>query len=178
MVTSLGATAAFQTLVAASPAHLRAAMQRGTMPDPGALVGREFRGANTPRMSAPLGIRRFVKGFRPAEHGGCVGYNVRVTGADLTAPWTTTQWRGKREFGFFLVRPVDPDAVDNQHLNALLLDYAGTGAAAGPLSGLRDYLVLVDPARELMLGRALLAVGPLRVPLGYFVLEPLEPRSG
>jgi hypothetical protein len=60
----------------------------------------------------------------------------------------------------------------------LLLDYAGTGAAAGPLSGLRDYLVLVDPARELMLGRALLAVGPLRVPLGYFVLEPLEPRSG
>jgi hypothetical protein len=71
------------------------------------------------------------------------------------------------------VAPVDPAARDNRYLQALLLDYgAGGNAWYDPSRPIRDYLVQVD--ENLLLGRAFLALGPLRASARtYFVLEPL-----
>lgn len=173
MVSSSEASAEFRSLVTAPSARLRATMQRGTRPDPDTLVGREFRGANSPRMAAVLGIRRFVKGFTRQDSGAIAGYNVRVTGSDLASPWTTVSWRGQREFGFFSVTPVDPEAADNHHLNALLLNYGAMGSGPNPVRAIRDYVVQVQPESELLLGHAFMAVGSVRTPLSFFVLEPL-----
>ena len=172
-MTDTGASAEYRKLVVAPARALRAAMQRGRPPETEVLAGREFRGTNTPWVAPLLGIRRFVKGFRLTDDGGLSGYNVRVVGDDLGSAWTTTTWRGQREFGFFSVAPVDPEAVDNQHLNAVLLDYGAFGSGPDPTRALRDYLVRVRPDSELLLGQAFLAAGPLRLPVGYFVLEPL-----
>ena len=43
---------------------------------------------------------------------------------------------------------------------------------------LRDYLVVPDAAHpEILLGKALLQLGPLRVFSNYFVIEPLRPTT-
>ena len=45
-------------------------------------------------------------------------------------------------------------------------------ACANPVGWLRDYLVRVNPGSDdLLLGKAYLAVGPARAPLGFFLLE-------
>ena len=84
---------------------------------------------------------------------------------------------GRREWAKFTVAPVDPAAIDNRCLHALLLDY---GAVASPEPGipgrLRDYLVRVVPgSHELLLGHAFLAAGPARITIGWFALERLNP---
>jgi hypothetical protein len=168
----LTASPAYLDLVARSPRELRAAMLRGTRPEPGELAGAEFRGTNVPATSRLLGIRRFIKGFGANPDGTVYGYNRRVRGADLDTPWTPVPWRGKDRFGFFAVAPTDPQARDNAFLNAVLLDYGrGDNPRRDPTRILRDYLVRIDG--ELYVGAAYAAIGRLRVPVGYFVLEPL-----
>jgi hypothetical protein len=152
---------------------LEAAMRRGTMPELDRLVGREYRGAITQRISSVLRVRRFVKGFSLQVSGGVIGYNVRVTGSDLESPWTTARWLGRREFGFFSVQPVHPEGADKRYLNALLLDYGAMGSGPDPMRLIRDYVTCVHPGSELMLGQAFAAVSRTRIPLGFFVLEPL-----
>jgi hypothetical protein len=102
---------------------------------------------------------------------------VSVAGADLSSPWTERLQRdGRREWARFTVAPVDPTGPDNRYLNALLIDYAAVTTPERGLPGrLRDYLVRVVPGSdELLLGRAFLAFGPRRVPIGWFALEPLD----
>jgi hypothetical protein len=56
----------------------------------------------------------------------------------------------------------------------LLLDYGlgGNGPFGPPL---RDYIVQVYPDNaDLLLGKAYLALGPLRIPAGFFILERLK----
>jgi hypothetical protein len=55
----------------------------------------------------------------------------------------------------------------------VLLDYGrGGNKPLDPTAGLRDYLVRVDPGNDdLFLGKAYYAVGPLRVPSNFFLLE-------
>jgi hypothetical protein len=171
VVSDPGASSAFRALVHAPARELREHMARGTPPPVALLAGCEFRGANTPKVTRALGIRRFIKGFQQTGQDGLTGYNVRVRGADLTAAWTAARWGGRREYAYFLVTAVDPASHDSRYPNALLLDYGK--AAAGPARLLRDYLVLVDQDRPLMLGQAFLAVGPMRLPVGYFALEPM-----
>jgi hypothetical protein len=167
------ASAAYLDLVSCSPLELRAAMLGGALPGLDELAGREFRGTNVPATSRLLGIRRFIKGFERRVDGSVLGYNRRVRGGNLATPWTPATWRGKDRFGFFTVTPVDPEARDNAYLNALLLDYGrGGNPRRDPTRMLRDYLVRVDAG--LFVGAAYAAVGRARVPLGYFVLEPVE----
>ena len=166
------ATKEYLELVAQPQRELGRSMLRGEPPDVGALVGREFRGTNVSATSRPLGIRRFIKGFERAEDATVIGYNRRVRGGDLATPWTPTTWRGNERFGYYTVTPVDPVARDNRYLNALLLDYgSGLNPPRDPTVVLRDYLVRTQS--DLLLGRAFLALGGLRIPVGYFVLEPL-----
>jgi hypothetical protein len=175
MVNPVPASRDYLELIGRRPRELRRLMAIGERPDPAALAGYEYRGTNTPPSARLLGIRRFVKGFRTAPDGSVTGYNKRVRGSDLSAPWTTTTMRGLGEFGFFTVASVDPEVRDNRHLNALLLDY---GAGANPRIDisrvLRDYLVRVDRGSDdVLLGQAYAAIGPSRIMLGHFVLERL-----
>jgi hypothetical protein len=170
-------SADYLALVATPTRSLAKVMRRGETPDVSSLVGREFRGTNLPAATARLlGLRRFIKGFTAVDHDRVEGYNVSVSGADLSTPWTERRQRdGRREWARFTVGPVDPTAVDNRYLEALLVDY---GAVAEPEPGvaghLRDYLVRVGPGSDdLLLGHAFLAAGRARVPIGWFLLEPL-----
>jgi hypothetical protein len=147
-------------------------MLRGEPPAADDLVGREYRGTNMPATSRLLGILRFVKGFEQAEDATVIRYNRRVRGGDLSTPWTATTWRGKQRFGYFTVTPVDPVARDNRYLNAVPLDYgSGLNAPGDPTALIRDYLVRTQSG--LLLGHAFLAIGRLRIPVGFFALEPL-----
>jgi hypothetical protein len=171
---------AYLSMVATGARDLRRIMSRGEQPEPASLVGWEFRGTNLPARTALVGLRRFIKGFRHDEQGRPIGYNKSVAGADLGTPWTPRAQRdGRLAFAYYTVAPVDPEAVDNRHLNALLLDY---GAVPEPERGLarrlRDYVVRVEPGSdELLLGHAFAAVGRHRVPIGWFVLERLQPAA-
>ena len=65
-------------------------------------------------------------------------------------------------------------AADARYPKALLLDYSlgGNGLFGPPL---RDYVVQIYPDDpDLLLGKAYVALGPLRVPVGFFVLKRLQ----
>jgi hypothetical protein len=166
------ATRQYLDLVAQPQRELHRCMLRGTPPAATDLVGREYRGTNISVTSRLLGIRRFIKGFEEAGDDTVTGYNRRVRGSNLDTPWTPTTWHGRKRFGYFSVTPVDPVARDNHYLNALLLDYgSGLNEPRDPTAVLRDYLVRTQSG--LLLGQAFFALGRLRIPVGYFVLEPL-----
>ena len=169
---------AYLSMVATRARDLRGVMARGQQPDPANLVGWEFRGTNLPARTALFGLRRFIKGFRRDELERPIGYNKSVAGADLGTPWTPRAQRdGRLAFAYYTVAPVDPEALDNRHLRALLLDYGAVPEPERGIAGvLRDYLVRVEPGSdELLLGHAFAAVGRSRLPIGWFVLERLQP---
>jgi hypothetical protein len=169
----IAASARFRSLVASPSWDLDALMRRGGTPDPDALAGVEYRGANTAAWMARLRMQQFIKGFQLRPDGGLLGYNRRVP---QDGRWAVPG----RPFGFFDVREVDPATRDNYYLQSLLLDYrAGGNPTFDPSRTIRDYLVRVDPrSDDLLVGRAFLAIGPFRPSPSYFLLERLPgPRS-
>jgi hypothetical protein len=106
-----------------------------------------------------------------------IGYNKQVVGAELDLPWTVRRQRDGREaYAFFEVKPVDPDGIDNRYSDALLFDY---GSAPKPEPGLaarlRDYVVRVSTGSDdVLLGRAFLAAGRRRIPVGWFAIQRSE----
>ncbi|MBA2542721.1 MAG: hypothetical protein H0V17_23960 [Deltaproteobacteria bacterium] len=161
-------------LEASSHGALERVFLRGEMPELDQLVGWEFRGINHPRWAKLAGIKKFVKGFYQNEYGRVMGYNCPVVQNVLDGRWhTKPSDTAPKRFGFYEVAPVDATARDNEYLHSVLLDYGkGGNKVWDPTSGLRDYLVQVDPANpDLFLGKAYYAVGPLRVHSNFFILE-------
>jgi hypothetical protein len=166
-------------LAHASRAELERALQRGSTPAVDELIGWEFRGINTtPPGSPPIarlaGIQKFVKGMFRTADGRAMGYNSPVVQNALDGRWhTRPSDEAPRRFGFYELTPVDPTSRDNHYLHALLIDYGkGGNGRLDVTSGLRDYLVQVEPSNpDLFLGKAYAAIGPVRLPLGFFVLE-------
>lgn len=121
-----------------------------------------------------LGIRRFLKGFLGERDGRFLGYNQQVIGRGLDLPWTPRPQRdGRERYAFFAVTRVDSSGSESRYPNAVLFDY---GAVPEPERGiaarLRDYVVRVEPGSDdLLLGRAFLAVGHYRIPVGWFAIE-------
>ncbi len=158
-----------------TPMHeLEKVFQRGVTPDLEALVGWEFRGINhLPLNALPLaqlvGIKKFVKGFVRDDSGRLMGYNSAAKNNALDGRWHVAPSR----YGFYETAPVDPTARDNAYLHAVLLDYGkGGNSAMNPMSLLRDYVVQVDAKNpDLFLGKAYGAIGPLRIPTNFFILE-------
>lgn len=153
---------------------LETIFQRGRMPDLDALVGWEFRGINhLPLNALPIaqlaGIKKFVKGFFRDEDGRVMGYNSPVRNNVLDGRWHVAAKR----FGFYQVAPVDATAKDNKYLHAVLLDYGKGGNKVYDVTNvLRDYVVQVDKHNpDLYLGKAYAALGPLRIPTNFFILE-------
>ncbi len=158
---------------------------RGATPELDALIGWEFRGINHLPLNdyVPIaqlaGIKKFVKGFFKGEDGRVMGYNIPVGRNVLDGRWHLKPTdREPKRFGFYQVAAVDPTVRDNTYLHAVLLDYSkGGNAKLDPTNGLRDYVVQVDPDNpDLFLGKAYYAVGPLRIPTNFFILE--RHRSG
>lgn len=158
-----------------TPMHeLEKVFQRGHMPSLDALIGWEFRGINhLPLNVLPLanivGIKKFVKGFFRAEDGRVMGYNSPTKNNVLDGRW----YVDAKRFGFYEVAEVDPTAKDNKYLHAVLLNYGkGGNPVYDPSSLLRDYVVQVDKKNpDLFLGKAYGAIGPLRLPTNFFILE-------
>ncbi|MBI2568616.1 MAG: hypothetical protein HYV63_16465 [Candidatus Schekmanbacteria bacterium] len=151
---------------------------QGSAPDPMALAARVFRGVNTPAFARLLGIKKFMKGFWRA--GDAVfGYNCPVRQNGLDEPWLAKPSDdAPKRFGHYKVSRVDPVSRDSAYLHAILLDYGrGGNPLLDPSRGLRDYLVRVAATdEEIYLGKAYFALGPARVAVSYFLLEP--DRSG
>lgn len=136
------------------------------------LLGYEFRGWNC----APwLPIRKFVKGFflgkQNGEAGVPLGYNIPVArdgifGYDPNKPWQLlpdeTHPQHER---FFAVSEVDKNSRDNKFPEALLLDYK----VAERWTPLRDYLKQLTD--DIFIGKAYGALGLIRFPISYFILE-------
>ena len=158
-------------------------MLRGERPDWEVLAGWEYRGWNVPPVTKLLGIRKFIKGFYKTPDGAALGYNTPVRQNRPDEPWIASTGKRRTErvsdatvpkrYAFYSVGPVDPEVRDNAYPNALLLDYGRGGNARYDVARLlRDYLVRVEPGSDdLLLGKAYLALGPVRLAVGYFVLE-------
>ena len=165
---------AFLRLARLRPRALEAILWRGEAPDTDALVRGEYRGMNLGAGARLLGLRKFLKGFLAAPDGTIRGYNRRVRQNAPAAPWIARPPAGPAgRYAWYAVHPPDPTSRDAAYLHALLLDYSqGANGRLSVASALRDYLVRVHPGRDdLLLGKAYLAVGPLRLPIGYFLLE-------
>ena len=172
-------SAKFLALAGSPAAELERLLASRPGPEPAALAGFEWRGANTPWYASLLGIRKFVKGFFDAG-SGVEGYNIPVAQNAFEGPWLhLPSPEDPKRFGFYLVSMVDPKARDNRYPNAALLDYGASprNFALRPERLLRDYLVVPDPADpSLLLGKAYLAIGT-RVAVSYFALERLRKTS-
>ena len=175
-------TTAALALEAAPWDEIEKTFMRGATPDMDALVGWEFRGINRfPLYPLPipnlLGIKKFVKGFYRADDGRVMGYNCPVEQNVLDGRWRTKPSdTSPKRFGFYEVHEVDATSRDNFYLHAVLLNYGkGGNKPLDPTSGLRDYLVQVDPANpDLFLGKAYYALGPARLRTNFFILERLR----
>lgn len=156
-------------LEASSWRELEATFLRGATPDVDALVGWEFRGINHPKWARLAGIKKFVKGFYRTEDGKVMGYNSPVAQNVLDGRWHVAP----KKFGFYEVHAVDATDRDNAYLHSVLLNYGrGGNKPYDPTRNLRDYLVQVDPGNpDLFLGKAYYAIGPVRLPTNFFILE-------
>ena len=165
-----GASEEFVRLATAGRRARKDAFEGGQAPSISNLTGHEFRGCNTAWIASLLGFRKFVKAFFDAE-GRPYGCNTPVEQNGLDGDWIArpSEARPKR-FGFF---SVEPAAGSGRHQNAALLDYSqGRNSLFQPARLLRDYIVRGSAdSDDLLLGKAYVALGPLRVPVSYFVLE-------
>jgi hypothetical protein len=170
----------FRALAGSSELRLEGVLRASRAPSLESLAGFEWRGWNQPWFTRVLGFQKFMKGF--FRSGARVeGYNIPVRQNGLDGPWLPLPGpEAPRRFGFFTVTPVDPASRDNRYPAALLLNYGAS--LRNPRYAverlLRDYLVQPDPEDpDVLLGKAYLALGPLRVLGGFFVLERLGPTE-
>ena len=167
----------FRELAARSGDELEEVLRGGGPPSTTALLGHEYRGFNHPALTRLLGIRKFIKGFFPAGELA-FGFNARTRQNGLEGDWIARpDDANPRPFAFFGIAPVQPEARDARYPNAVLLDYArGNNPAYDPARLLRDHLVRVDESSDdLLLGKAYLALGRARAPVGFFLLERYRP---
>ena len=150
-------------------------------------------GASSPNRAAlsagSTGARTFQSARRCWDYGGSSRASV-MTIAD--SRWATTRastvlifgtpWKpraphdGRLAFAYYTVAPVDPEAVDNRFLHALLLDYGDQSPNEGlPACFATAWFRVERGSDDLLLGHTLAAVGRHRVPVGWFVLERLRP---
>lgn len=164
----------YETLARRSRAELDALFASSPAPSPRVLLDHDWRGWNTPRWTRLAGIQKFVKGFFEVD-GAIEGYNLRVRQSGLTDPWTTVPSPdAPAPFGFFTV--TQPTRSET------LLDYGASRRNRWwrvddvSMKVIRDYLVVPDAAHpDVLLGKALLQLGPFRVFSNYFVIEKLRP---
>jgi hypothetical protein len=177
-LTARSPSAEFMRLAGLSPAILEAMLVAGDTPSLEGLAGYEYCGYNVASTTALLGIRKFVKAFFTMPDGSLYGCNTPAVQNGLGGPWIARPTEAApRRYAYFSVSPVDPKARDNAYRHALLLNYGrGGNPWYDPSRGLRDYLVRCMPGSEdLLVGKAYMALGPLRLPASFFILQRRRP---
>jgi hypothetical protein len=172
-------TSRYREFTAMSNRQLESIFQNGRQPDPDMLAGYEWRGFNTPFFARLLGIQKFIKGFFTNPATQLVeGYNIPVRQNGLDNPWIhKPNADHPKKFGYYHVYPVRADERDRRYPNALLLNYGKSdrNPIYRPERVLRDYIIQPDADNaDLLIGKAYLAVGPLRIPSNFFILEKLR----
>ncbi len=168
---------AYRELASLSNAALEEKFRAGVAPSAADLTGFEFRGFNTPFFARLLGIQKFIKGFF-LDGESVQGYNIPVKQNGMDGPWLHKPSADKpKRFGFYDVYAVRKEERDNLYPNALLLNYGAS--TRNPFYRvervLRDYVVQPDPENpNLLIGKAYLALGPIRIPSNFFILERLR----
>jgi hypothetical protein len=159
---------AFQRLAQSSRRDLEKVHRAGATPDTSALVGFEFCGYNHPVVMGLLGVRKFIKGFFDAR-GHSFGFNTPVSQNGIEAAWEARpDEENPKRYAFY---SVEADHSGDRHPNAIFLDYS-RGDDGLPANLIRDYVVRVEEdSDDLLLGKAYLALGPARIPVGFFILE-------
>jgi|LNFM01.1.fsa_nt_gb hypothetical protein len=166
-------------LYRASNAELERVLSEGVAPSFDELVGWEFDGMNVGFMTGLLGLRKFRKGFydgRPRVASGpepfVHGYNIPVRQDGVERPHRAKPSdESPKRFGFYRVYNASLSKAHRRYPNALLLDYGLGANGLDPSGFLRDYLVKVDGSRDLLLGKAYLALGVFSPFVGFFVLR-------
>ncbi len=177
------ASAAFLDFIARPTRDLEYFLVNGGTPSIQAISGSYYRGHNFAWIAGPLGIRTFIKDFYTTESGETYGRStvLKQNGINPFGELKPTGEHVRRRIRY-RVMPVNLATPDNRYPNALLLDYrAGGTGRSDPASGLRDYLVRLEPGNDdLLLGKAFIALGPLRIATGFFLIErigPLDPDT-
>lgn len=156
------------TLRGRSARELAAVLAAGRPFAPAQLAGWLYRGISLglPRLVERVSWVKFAKAF-VATPTGVRGWNLRVAQDALDAPCRPLRRAGQPiAFGHF-------DVV--ARAGAIELDYRAGG---GALRAVRDPVVALDDRADVLIGRTLLAVGPLRLPTpSYFVLERDAPLT-
>jgi hypothetical protein len=168
----------YRRLARCSKVELEHLLVAGETPAIEGICGFEYRGYNYPPLMSLLRNRTFIKGFFVGAQGATFGYNSPVRQHGLDGTWDALpDERSPRRFGFFRVLPVEPEARDNRYLHALLFDYGRGGNPPYDVTRVvRDYVVRVTPGSdELLLGKAYLALGRIRLPASFFLLERHRP---
>ena len=166
----------YETLAGSSDEAREEVLLQGTIPAFKELVGWEFRGYNVNPASELIRARKFKKGFYadPADPSMLRGYNVKVEQNGLLNPWVDQLRHGAPvRHALYAAYPVRADEKDKLYPNALMLNYGmGQNPPLDPSRVLRDYLVQVSvDNKDLYLGKAYAAIGPLRSFGGWFILE-------
>ena len=153
-------------------AELEKIFQAGKTPDFEKLNGWEFKGYNVPFFAKLLGIKKFKKGFFMKDDRQW-GYNIPIYQNAIDDPWRCKPVdHNPKRFGFFSVKVVTPEAVENKEPGALILNYADGKNLPWEGSFLRDYVKQVDPDNDdLYLGKAYSALGSARIAPSFFIIE-------
>jgi hypothetical protein len=161
-------------LISEDPETLGRMMACKPSPRPEDLVG-EWRGVNKGLGAAAAGLHQDVKVFHRCGQR-VEGYNILVEQVKVEE-LEDCGWQPKRNafgetlppMGHFRVG-CDPSPKRHQARNHIVLDYSQSGNLPwDPTRHLWDELVEAEP--NLLLGRAYMSVGSLRVPIAYFALE-------
>lgn len=150
----------------------------GTRPNFEDLVGWEFQGFNPYAHMKLLGIQRFVKGFfqkageaPPEQVERIYGYNLFCAPKAPEGEWRALPNEDTpQRHGFYDVYAEGPGS---KFAHSLMLNYGvPENHNLNPERVIRDYLVQVNPNDPtLLLGKAFLQLGPVRVPSNFFLLR-------
>ncbi len=164
------------TDIAALPAsELEHVFRWGETPDWDSLEGWLFHGTNVTAPGKWL-FPKFVKGFYTEMRRGMkvpMGYNVACERGSLGEPWKLLpDPQRPKPFGFYECKVVRPGDEGAKHPETLFLDYGKGRNGLAPEAVLRDYVVQIEGGnKDLYLGKAYTALGPVWMPAGFFALE-------
>jgi hypothetical protein len=155
-------------------------MRQGWRPELAALDGWRFRGLGAGRAARLFGRQKFLMVFQQMDLGyGTVlgGHLLDVVQNDPADDYLPRLQEGREvAHGVFLVQSARTSPEWSEFPRAALLHFGrADNAWYEPARFRRQYVVQPDPGNhDLYLGKAYVAVGPLRYATGHFVLERFE----
>lgn len=163
----------YDDLLSAPRRDLERLLLAGQPLAPERLAGHRYRGiALVARLPFDRAFLKFAVSFEAGPDGRVLGAAAPVHQDGLLAPWTERR-RPKvaARCGRFAVLAPGAPGRDDGYPRALRFDFAQGSPALSPLSRIQAVAAPIDHDRpELLLGRALLALGPWRLATPHYFL--------